>query len=113
MGRSLGRRSHSRCELCGERTSLEIVEVPPLPEDPDEDHAIMVCARCAPAVEGGRLHGDRDGWRFLCEAIWSDVLPVQIVAVRTARRLAEEEGLDWAIMALEGLYLDDAVQARL
>lgn len=112
MGRELGRRSRSRCELCGERTSLEIVEVPPLPEDPDPDHALMVCARCRTLVEGGKRKGGAEELRFLCEAIWSELAPVQIVAVRAMRRLSDE-GVDWAARALEDLYLDEAIEARL
>lgn len=112
LGRVLGRRSHSRCELCGDRTSLSIIEVPPLPEDPDEDHAVMVCARCKPAVEGEELRGNTDSWRFLAEAVWSETAPVQVVAVRATRGLADQ-GVEWARETVEGLYLDEAIEARI
>ncbi len=110
LGRELGRRSRSRCELCGERTSLEIVEVPPLPEQPEADRALMVCARCRPAVEGGKLLGDPETWRFLAEAIWGELPPAQVVAVRATRRLAAQR-VDWARVALDGLFLDPEIEA--
>ena len=43
LGRNLSRRAGNRCELCADRTSLAVVEVEPLPEDPDDDAAVMVC----------------------------------------------------------------------
>lgn len=112
LGRELGRRSRSRCELCGERTSLGVVEVPPLPELPEADAALMVCARCRPAVEGGTLTGERESWRFLAEAVWAELPAAQTVAVRTTRRMAAER-VAWATQVIEDLYLDPAIEARI
>lgn len=112
LGKELSRRARSRCELCGDSTSLEVVEVPPATEEPDPDRAVMVCARCRPAVDGGRMRGEPDTWRFLAEAVWSETAPVQVAAVRATRRLAEE-GVDWAREALDGLFLDEAIEARI
>ncbi len=112
LGRELNRRARSHCELCGQSASLRVVEVPPAPEEPDVDHAVMVCERCRPAVEGDKLRGGADGWRFLAESVWSEVAPVQVVAVRATRTLAEQ-GVTWARDALESLYLDPAVEERL
>ena len=55
LGRALSRRAGNRCELCGERTSLKVVELPPAPEEPDEDRALLVCERC------GAAYADRPG----------------------------------------------------
>ncbi len=111
LGRDLNRRARSRCELCGDRTSLVVVELPPAPEDPDPDHAVMVCERCIPAVEGGPMRGSPDSLRFLAETIWSETPPVQIAAVRATRRLADD-GVTWARDALETLFLDPDIEAR-
>lgn len=109
LGKDLSRRAHARCELCEERTSLLIFEVPPLLEEPELDHALMICERCERAVEGGRKAPPPDELRFLTTAMWSPLLPCQLTAVRTLRRLETT----WARDALDGLYLDPEVEALL
>ena len=109
LGRSLSRRARNRCELCSERTSLSVVEIPPLPEEPDPEQAVIVCARCK-ALIGGRKE-DPGTLRFLEESVWSEQPPVQIAVVRLLRGLAAD-GTDWAERVLEGLYLDPAVEDR-
>lgn len=112
LGRELNRRARSKCELCGEGGSLKVVEVLPAPDEPDVDAALMSCARCRPLVEDGRSRDDTATLRFLAEMVWAEVAPVQIVAVRAARALAEQ-GVDWAQDAVDGLWLDEAIEARL
>ena len=107
LGRSLSRRAGHACELCGESGSLKVVEVEPVLEEADGERALMACDRCADLLGGGRL--EARSLRFLEMAIWNEVLPVQLTAVRLVRRLAEE-GVDWARDALDGLYLDEAVE---
>jgi len=110
FGRALARRSRSSCELCGvtgER--LDVVEVTPLPEEPDPERCLFVCSRCATAMEKGPT-GDPNGWRFLETAIWSELAPAQVVAVRLTRQLAEAD-VAWAREALESLYLDPEIEA--
>lgn len=110
LGRELVRRARSSCELCGASgQSLAVVEVPPLPDEPEPDSAVMVCAPCADGVAGGRLDPER--WRFLESVIWSEIAPVQVAAVRATRRLSDA-GIPWASRLLDGLYLDDEIQAR-
>ena len=110
LGRELARRAKNRCELCGARESLSVIEVEPVYDEPDPERAVMVCARCAKAVEGGRHGPSADELRFLTESVWSETLPAQLAAVRVVRRLSEE-GASWATETLEGLYLDEAVEA--
>ena len=86
LGRRLSRRARNACELCGTGGSLTVVEVPPLLEQPALERAIMVCARCGSAVTDTRRLPAADELRFLAESVWSDVLPVQLAAVRLARR---------------------------
>jgi protein PhnA len=109
LGKDLSRRARARCELCEESTSLLIFEVPPIAEDPEIERALMICERCERAVEGGRQAPPPDELRFLTTAMWSPLLPCQLTAVRTLRRL----DTTWARDALDGLYLDPEVEAQL
>jgi protein PhnA len=109
MGRQLSRRARNRCELCQSATSLTVVEIPPVdPEEPSEDRAAMLCARCVGLV-GGKPLEDPNQLRFLEESIWSEVIPVQLAAVRLIRRLADD-GVGWAVDALDVLYMDPDVE---
>ncbi|MEL6181995.1 MAG: phnA protein [Myxococcota bacterium] len=111
FGRALARRSRSRCELCeatGER--LDPVEIPPTPEEPDIDRCLFLCARCTKGIEKGPT-GDPNGWRFLETAIWSELQPAQVAAVRLMGQLAEDGQVAWAREALESLYLDPETQS--
>lgn len=68
----------------------------------------MLCARCQDLVSG-KLMGDPNQLRFLEESIWSEVLPVQLAAVRLVRKLAAD-GEGWAVDALDVLYLEEEVE---
>jgi len=104
LGKGLSRRARSLCELCGERASLAVTEVPGGPEEPDEEWALLLCERC-------RTLGDQppQTLRFLETAMWSEVAPVQVTAVRALRAL----DVAWATEALDGLWLDEAMQERI
>ena len=109
MGRQLSRRARNRCELCQSATSLTVVEIPPVdPEEPSEDRAAMLCARCVGLVSG-KPWEDPNQLRFLEESIWSEVIPVQLAAVRLLKRLADD-GVGWAVDALDVLYLDPDIE---
>ena len=110
LGRTLVRRSGSKCEICEESgVSLRAVEVTPLVEEPEVDEALFLCDTCKAAVGGGPLSGPR--WRCLESVIWSDVRPVQVSAARLVKRLADE-GQEWAVDLMSGLYLDPDIEAR-
>ncbi|MEL6343626.1 MAG: phnA protein [Myxococcota bacterium] len=109
LGRGLSRRAGNRCELCRTSGSLSVVEIAPIdPEAPDPARAAMLCARCAGLVGGEKIRNP-DELRFLEEAIWSEVLPAQLTAVRLLRTLIGQ-GVDWAVTANDALYLDPDVQ---
>ena len=111
LGRTLVRRSGARCELCEDSgVSLRPAEITPVPAEPEIEEALFLCDPCRTAVDGGRLDGGR--WRCLESVVWSDVRPVQVIAVRLVRRLADE-GQAWAVDLLSGLYLDPNVEARI
>ena len=110
LGKSISRRASSRCELCDGSIDLRVQEVPPVQEDPHEDAAILACQLCREDLDGKRL-GDLERLRCLETAIWSEVAPVQVAAVRLLRRVALE--VDWAERALDGLWLDEDMTARI
>ncbi len=111
LGKELSRRAKSKCELCGQKRSLTVVEVPPLQEEPDPDFAVLICDTCRSAIDAKKINKN-DSFQFLNEAVWSEAVPVQIVAVRLTKKLANL-GQSWAIALLEGLYLDPEVEERL
>ena len=88
-----------------------MVEVPPTDEEPHEDAAAMLCERCA-GLPGARRLPHPGELRFLETSVWSEVEPVQILAVRLTRRLADE-GVGWARDVLDGLWLPEEIQERL
>lgn len=113
LGRNLSRRASSRCELCEDRETLTVVEVPPAREEPAEDRALLLCPRCSGLVNKGlpkRVNADE--LRFLEQAVWSDLLPAKLAAVRLTRKLAAQ-GVPWAQDILEGLWIDEDTEALL
>lgn len=111
LGRVLSRRAGSSCELCGEGAGLRPFEVEGGPSEPDPDWAVLACERCREAM-GPKGRWSAGELRFLETAVWSDVVPAQLAAVRLARRVAEA-GEGWARDTLDGLYLDPSVEELL
>ncbi|MFT4621621.1 MAG: protein PhnA [Myxococcota bacterium] len=111
LGRSLSRRAGSRCELCGEGEGLRPIEVAGGPAEPDPEWALLACERCRDAI-GPKPKWEAAELRFLETAVWSDVVPAQLAAVRLTRSLAAS-GVGWATDLLDGLYLDPVVEGLL
>lgn len=113
LGRTLSRRSGSKCELCGASgTRLTVEEVAPLPEKPSPDHAVFLCDRCAAGVRA-EVRSDKiepTEWRFLETAVWSQTPPAQVLAVRLCRKISRL-GAQWATDALDNLYLSPEVES--
>ncbi len=106
FGKELARRSKSRCELCGENTSLSIYEVPPVNE-PDLHHCVMICENCRNQIEG-KQRLEPNHWHNLTQSVWSEVPAVQVLAVQMLQRLKNE---GWAQDLLDEVYLEPDVQA--
>ena len=109
LGKTLTRRAGSVCELCADSLDLRPVEVAPEPEEPEADHAALLCARCRDLITAKKLPRDTDDLRFLETSVWSEVPAVQVLAVRLTRRLAAQD-VQWATDALDGLWLDEDQQ---
>ena len=110
LGRNLARRSRSNCEMCGTGGVLRVTEVAPIPEYPNEDSAILACDSCLSQMAAKKL--DPVALRFLEQTAWSEVMPVQLAAIQLLHRLRRQE-VSWAIECLDGLWIDDAIQAKL
>ena len=102
---TLRERSGDRCELCGSAAELAARLVPPGPAS--ADRCVLVCATCRAQLDG-EAELDANHWYCLQAAAWSEVPAVQVVSVRTLRRL---DGQAWAQELFESLYLDEERQA--
>ncbi len=113
LGRQLSRRASSRCELCEATGTLRVHEVAPTLDEPHEDRAALLCDRCGGIVDNGLpKRVNTDELRFAEQAIWSELPPIQLSAVRICRALRARE-VAWARDALDGLWLPDEVEALL
>ncbi|WP_262249549.1 PhnA domain-containing protein [Parapedobacter soli] len=100
MNEKLLARSGGKCELCRNDTEVVVYNVPP---DDRSDNEIAVCQSLLAQIEGQEPLNAED-WRFLPEAMWSEVPAVQVLAWRMLNRL---KGESWAADALDILYLDE------
>ncbi len=107
FGKDLARRAKSKCELSGEAgVSLVIYELEPVVSEPDFDQCIFISEASREQIQNPkRLVPDQ--WRILGEQIWSELLPVQIMAVRMLAHIAKTE--HWAQEILDNAYLDDTI----
>lgn len=108
LGKALMRRSGKQCELCGAQgVSMAVTEIDPVPQVPDEDHAILICGECRDLM--GNSGADPNRFRFLESVIWSDIPVVQAAAVRLCRELARRQ-VDWASDLLDSVYLNPGTE---
>jgi protein PhnA len=112
LGRELSRRARSKCELCGSDGSLRVIEIPPLLDDPSVERAALLCSQCQRLAEEEIPKTAGSNLQFLREAVWSETLPAQLLAVRLARQLSRN-GEAWARETVDGLYLEPEVEALL
>ena len=109
-GKDLTRRARSRCELCQVAgVSLEVVELPPVPVEPDYERCLFLCEQCASELLREDYTANPQRWHCLNNAVWSEVPVVQATSVRILRVLAKSE--PWASELLEQVYLEPEVEA--
>ena len=101
----LYQRSNSSCELCGEKTGLSVLDVPPT-DVANVDHCIVVCSVCLNQSNHSQTM-DSNHWRCLNDSMWTPVPAVQVMAWRLLKRLSDEA---WAQDLLDMLYLDEEMQ---
>lgn len=110
FGKDLARRAKSHCELCGvSGEKLEVFEVPPEPPVPNIEQCALLCHQCIEQISEPKKFQAGEHWRCLQQAAWSEIPAIQVLAVRLLKRQASSE--DWARETLEGLYLDEDVEA--
>ena len=88
------------CELCGSAGELSVYKVSPAGYEANE---INVCQACQSELATSNKPDSRY-WRFLAEAMWSDIPAVQVLSWRILSLLNDE---DWAATCLDMLYLED------
>lgn len=103
---ALRERAGNCCELCKSENNLSVYEVPPHPEQREED-SILVCDKCS-AQLNKKEELDAAHWGCLKDSMWSEVLPVQVVSWRMLNRLRHES---WAADAIDMLFFDDETLA--
>ncbi|SEL52614.1 PhnA domain-containing protein [Parapedobacter koreensis] len=100
MNEKLLARSGGKCELCQKETEVVVYRVLP---DTHADNEVVVCESLIGQIEGTEPL-QPEAWRFLPDAMWSEIPAVQVIAWRMLNRL---KGESWASDALDILYLDD------
>ncbi len=109
LGKDLARRARSTCELCeASGVPLHPYEVPPAPAEPELESCVLLCETCREQLDHPPRR-DANHWRCLNKSVWSQVTPVQVLAVRMLRELALRE--TWAAELLEQVYITPEVQA--
>lgn len=102
LEKQLKDRSEHQCELCSSKQDLQVYHVPPASEEKLED-SILVCSTCVEQLEDPEKVVPNH-WRCLNESMWSQHVPVQVVAWRMLNQL---RGEGWPQDLLEMLYLDE------
>ena len=100
--KDLEKRSGSVCELCGSSDDLKVYNLPPSSKETVND-SILTCIVCHEQLEDADKT-DANHWRCLNDSMWSEHLPVQVVAYRMLSRLKSE---GWPQDLLDMMYLDE------
>ena len=105
FGKTLTRRAKHHCELCqASGVSLNIFEVPPVPNEPVLEHCAFICQTCLDQFNAKQLDGNH--LRALNHSVWSEVPAVQVAALLLLRKL----GADWSDELLEQVYLQPEIE---
>jgi protein PhnA len=95
-------RANQQCELCGSKDNLAIYGVPPSTQGALDD-SVLICGNCTEQIENPEKV-DPNHWRFLNDAIWSEISAIKVIAWRMLNRLRKE---GWPNDLLDMMYLDD------
>ena len=89
LGKPLARRAKSKCELCGDATSLKIYELNPQ-TDVIPERCCMLCDVCSIQLASGNL--DPNHWYCLNDAMWSEIPVVQALSFKLLNQLQTDHG---------------------
>lgn len=102
--KELVKRSNNQCELCAGTEKLGVFEIQPVKKSGLDAH-LMVCETCRQQLEDPEKT-DPNHWRCLNDSMWSEHIPVQVMAWRMLSRLKKE---GWPQDLLDMLYLEEDV----
>ncbi|TRO64362.1 PhnA domain-containing protein [Christiangramia sabulilitoris] len=105
LEQSLKQRSDSSCELCGNKETLKVYEIPNSPEQVLLKE-ILICDICHTQLEDPEKT-EPNHWRCLNDSMWSTVPAVQVMAWRMLNRLRSE---GWPQDLLDMMYMEDEVK---
>ncbi len=88
-------RSGGKCELCGSREDLNVLEV--APSDGSADRSIYVCSKCTSGIQN-KDEMDETHFNCLNDSMWSEVPAVQVMAYRLLNALGRQDLLDMIYM---------------
>lgn len=100
--RELNKRSLNKCELCSNEVNLMPYQVLPTKNNDLQD-TILACNTCITQIENPEQM-EPNHWRCLNDSMWSEQVPVQVLAWRMLNRLRNE---GWPQDLLDMMYLDD------
>lgn len=103
---TLKERSNATCELCTSTNNLQQYNIPPT-QNENVAHAVLVCSTCLDQINGDEAMNPNH-WRCLNDSMWSEHVPVQIMAWRLLQRLRNE---GWPKDLLDMMYLSDEALA--
>jgi len=95
-------RSQHSCELCKATETLTIYTVQPS-KNINLTDSIYACQTCISQIEDSNLINSNH-WRCLNDSMWSEFLPVQVMAWRMLNRVLSA---GWSQDLLDMMYLDD------
>ncbi|MFT6067833.1 MAG: protein PhnA [Bacteriovoracaceae bacterium] len=97
---SVEARSGNICELCSSDAGLSIFELSHAPE-PGVNGSVHLCKVCKDQIDSGNY--DTNHWHCLNDSMWSEHLPVQVLAYRVLRSLSDQDRLEQLYLEEEGL----------
>ena len=102
LEKDLQERSQYSCELCKATENLSIYTVQPSVKVNLTD-SIYACETCISQIENSDLLNPNH-WRCLNDSMWSEFLPVQVMAWRMLNRVLSA---GWSQDLLDMMYLDE------
>lgn len=102
LDRELNKRSGGKCELCGAEENLKTYTVLPTQKG-GLDESLLACPTCIDQIENPG-NEDLNHWRCLNDSMWSEHIPVQVVAWRMLSRM---RAAGWPKDLLDMMYLDE------
>jgi len=103
LEKDLQERSQHSCELCKATENLSIYTVQPS-KKMDLTDSIYACETCNSQIGNSDVLNPNH-WRCLNDSMWSEFLPVQVMAWRMLNRVLLA---GWSQDLLDMMYLDDA-----